>query len=115
MTPSNVETELAEKINIADITILINYEGLENAKNECESVVEQLEKGEAPAQQQITPVEPPILERLQSIDDDLRQMPAFQFITRPDLYQYAMVGYHYDLTIKGLTLLIAGEKKCMVC
>eukprot|EP00731_Ephydatia_muelleri_P028866 Em0020g510a len=40
------------------------------------------------------PLEPkgePVLrmERLQSIDDELRSTPGFKFITRPDLYQYA--------------------------
>ena len=32
------------------------------------------------------------MERLQSIDDELRSTPGFKFITRPDLYQYAQVS-----------------------
>ena len=35
--------------------------------------------------------EPPVFARLQSIEEDLRNSPGFQFITRPDLYQYAKV------------------------
>ena len=34
----------------------------------------------------------PHVERLQSIDDELRSSPGFKFITRPDLYQYAQVS-----------------------
>lgn len=34
----------------------------------------------------------PFLDRLPSIEVELRDSPAFQFITRPDLYKFANVG-----------------------
>lgn len=35
------------------------------------------------------------LTRISSVDPELRDFPAFKFLTRPDLYQFAKVSTHF--------------------
>lgn len=66
-----------------------NLERIEEERNE-----QPLDGGEASMTQNLTV--PPVFERLQSIGDDLRKTPGFQFLTRSDLYQYAVVGCLFE-------------------
>ena len=70
-----------------------NVAALGNVENISD--VQELDEGGTTFSTTTEIVGPAQLERQQSIDDDLKQMPAFRFITRPDLYQYAVVGYHF--------------------
>ena len=53
------------------------------------------------------PPPPPSFERIDSVDEKLREHPCFLFITRPDLYNYAKVQLSYNVKrfLAGLMLV----------
>lgn len=83
---ANILTTLTEECTNA----VMMESDISYSLDDDESDVQPLDDGEASMSQTLTGQQ--VFERMQTIDHDMSKTPGFQFLTRPDLYQYAVVG-----------------------
>ena len=110
MMPSGDSLESAESVNSHQMKsvegegVIQNF-STEEVKTESEEISQEGVKNEneegGGKEVKMETVEEHVLSRTRSIDEQLRDVPAFKFITRPDLYKFAKVIHSrpqlYDL------------------